>query len=131
MLRGPQGTLFGRNSTAGVIHYVTRKPGNEFEGELSAQYGSYNQVILQAAAGGAVTDGLRARFAVKYNRDDGFQKSTVTGSRFGKTDAVAGRVILQADISPSIQVETKLAYSHNEGQTAIHGCRSLRHPDHP
>ena len=131
VLRGPQGTLFGRNSTAGVIHYVTRKPTDDFDGELSAQYGRFNQVILQAAAGGAVTDGLRARFAVKYNRDDGFQKNTVTGSRFGKTDAIAGRVILQADLSPSVQVESKIAYSHNEGQTAIHRSYFVLDPNNP
>ena len=65
VLRGPQGTLFGRNATAGVVHYVSKRPTDHFEGDLSLQYGSFNQLILTAAAGGPVTDGLRARLAIK------------------------------------------------------------------
>lgn len=120
VLRGPQGTLFGRNSTAGVIHYVTRKPTDDFNGEASVQYGRANQAIIQLAAGGAVTDGLRARFAIKYNRDDGLQKNTVTGSKFMKTNAIAARVIVQADLGTAAMLEVKANYSHNAGQSPIH-----------
>jgi len=131
VLRGPQGTLFGRNSTAGVIQFVTRKPSDDFQGEMSLQYGRANQVIAQLAAGGAVGEGLRARFAIKYNRDDGLQKNTVTGSRFMKTNAIAARAIIQADLGPSAMLEVKASYAHNEGQSPIPRPYFVLDPNNP
>jgi iron complex outermembrane recepter protein len=131
VLRGPQGTLFGRNSTAGVIHYVTRKPTDELSGDISLQYGSANQTIVQIAAGGPVTDGLRARFAIKYNRDDGFQRNTVNGDRFMKTNAIAARAIVQADLGPDAMLEFKLSYATNDGQAPIHRPYFVLDPSNP
>lgn len=131
VLRGPQGTLFGRNSTAGVIHYVTRKPSDVFEADIGLQYGRDNQTIVQLAAGGPVTDGLRARFAVKYNRDDGLQRNTVTGSRFMKTNAIAARAIIQTDLADSVMLELKLNYAHNDGQSPIHRPFFVLDPTNP
>lgn len=131
VLRGPQGTLFGRNSTAGVIHYVTRKPTDEFSGEASFQYGRANQTIVQLAAGGGIAEGVRGRFAIKYNRDDGLQKNTVTGSRFMKTNAIAARAILQADLGPSTMLEIKANYAHNDGQSPIHRAYFVLDPNNP
>jgi len=131
VLRGPQGTLFGRNSTAGLVHYVTRKPTEDFNGEASAQYGRFNQVILQAAAGGPLAEGVRARLAVKYNRDDGWEKNTVTGDRFAKTDAIAGRLVVQADLGPKAMFEGKLSYAYNDGQSPIHRPYFVLDPANP
>lgn len=131
VLRGPQGTLFGRNSTAGLVHYVTRKPTADFSGELSAQYGRFDQVILQAAAGGPITDGVRARAAVKYNRDDGWQRNTVSGDGFAKTDAIAARLILQADLTQDVMLEGKLSYAYNDGQSPIHRPYFVLDPSNP
>jgi len=131
VLRGPQGTLFGRNSTAGLVHYITRKPTDTFEGELGAQYGRFNQVILNMAAGGPVTDWLRARFAAKYNRDDGWQKNIATDTRLGKTDAIAARVIVQADLAPDVMLEGKLSYARNDGQSPVHRPYFVLDPKNP
>jgi iron complex outermembrane recepter protein len=116
VLRGPQGTLFGRNTTAGVVHYVTRKADrDEFNGRASLQYGSYNQVIGELAVGGGIAPGLRFRVAGKYNRDDGWQKNTVTGKRHAKTDALGLRGNLQADIGDVLTVELGAHYAKNDG----------------
>ncbi len=131
VLRGPQGTLFGRNATAGVVHYVSKRPTDHFEGDLSLQYGSFNQVILTAAAGGPVTDGLRARFAIKYNRDDGWQRNLAYGNRVAKTDAIAARTFVQADLGPDWMAEIGLNYSHNDGTTPIHRPLFILDPNDP
>src|SRR5690606_6967970 len=59
VLRGPQGTLFGRNTTGGLVQYVTKKPSHELEGYVSAEYGDYDKAVLEGAVGGPLTDKLR------------------------------------------------------------------------
>jgi iron complex outermembrane receptor protein len=70
VLKGPQGTLFGRNATGGLVHYVTKKPTREFEGYAGITYGSYNHTRIEAAVSGPLSDRVSARFAVKHNRFD-------------------------------------------------------------
>lgn len=72
ILKGPQGTLFGRNATGGLIHYVTRQPTDEYEGFFDATYGAYNQVRMEGAFGGPITDRVRFRVAGLFNRYDGY-----------------------------------------------------------
>ncbi|MEO1657827.1 MAG: TonB-dependent receptor [Pseudomonadota bacterium] len=72
VLRGPQGTLFGKNASAGVINVVTKRPTDEFEGELRAAYGSFNEVNLYGAVSGPLTDRVRGRVSAYSNRRDGF-----------------------------------------------------------
>ena len=72
VLKGPQGTLFGRNATGGLIHYISRKPTREVEGFGDITYGSHNQVRFEGAVGGPLSDTLAARVSVLYNRHDPF-----------------------------------------------------------
>lgn len=68
ILKGPQGTLFGRNATGGLVHYITRKPTREFEAFVEALYGSYNQARIEAAVSGPLGERLSGRLSVMYNR---------------------------------------------------------------
>lgn len=73
VLRGPQGTLFGRNSTGGLVHYVTRKPTSSLSGGASLTYGSYDQIKLDGAIGGPLSgDKVLGRIAVAANYYDGY-----------------------------------------------------------
>ena len=74
ILRGPQGTLYGRNATAGAINIISRAPGDEVEGYAKASYGKWNRRQIEVAAGGPITDGVKARIAAKYLNDDGYTK---------------------------------------------------------
>ena len=76
VLKGPQGTLFGRNATGGLVHFLTRKPTEEFEGYVDATYGSYDQVRLEGAVGGPISDTLRFRLSGLYNKNDGYVKNS-------------------------------------------------------
>ncbi|WP_105255245.1 TonB-dependent receptor [Pseudoalteromonas sp. T1lg75] len=94
VLRGPQGTLFGRNTPAGLVKFDTVKPSQEFEGYGSVSYGSRGAIDFEGAVGGALTDRLSTRVSVLWqDKDDyidnvapGFEQKDVLG---GYTDQAA------------------------------------------
>jgi len=98
VLRGPQGTLFGRNTTAGIIKVQSKKPTQDFDASISASYGSFDSTDLRVAVGGGLTDTLSARVAfLQQDRDDwidnkapGFEQDDQLGG-YGET---AGRIQL-------------------------------------
>ena len=76
VLRGPQGTLFGRNATGGVVQYVTRgATDEEFNGYMEASYSEYDRKTVEAAFGGALGSNVRARFAGRWEKGDGYVQS--------------------------------------------------------
>ncbi|MEJ8566136.1 TonB-dependent receptor [Elongatibacter sediminis] len=70
ILKGPQGTLFGRNATGGLVHYVSRRPTREAEGFADFTYGSYNQIRFEGAVGGPLSDTVSGRMSVLYSYYD-------------------------------------------------------------
>ena len=71
VLRGPQGSLFGRNTTAGIVKFDSYKPTQEFEGRVKVDAGSLGTINVEGAVGGGLTDTLSGRVAVLVqNRDD-------------------------------------------------------------
>jgi iron complex outermembrane receptor protein len=75
VLRGPQGTLYGRNATAGVINVISARPKDVFGGDASVEYGNYNTVRLNGAVNTPLTDGVALRLAGTFNRHDGFTET--------------------------------------------------------
>jgi len=98
VLRGPQGTLFGRNTTAGIIKVQSKKPTQDFDATVSTSYGTYGSTDFRLAVGGGLTDTLSARVSLlQQDRDDwidnkapGFEKEDELGG-YGET---AGRIQL-------------------------------------
>ena len=88
VLRGPQGTLFGRNTPAGIIKVQSKKPTQDFDASLSASYGSFDSVDMRLAVGGSLTDTLSARVALLQqgreewidNKAPGFEQDDELGS---------------------------------------------------
>lgn len=72
ILKGPQGTLFGRNATGGLVHYVPVKPGEDLNGYMEVGYGRFDRVEVEGAVGGRISETLSARVSVLYNERDGF-----------------------------------------------------------
>jgi len=91
ILRGPQGTLFGRNATGGLAHFITRKPSQEADGYAKVTLGDYNQIKFEGAAGGAITDNLSARVSVSTHDNDGYITNRLGGDLNNANDR-AGRV---------------------------------------
>lgn len=72
VLKGPQGTLFGRNATGGLVHFITRKPTNETSGYLDLEYGDYDQVKVESAVGASLTDSINYRIAGLYSSNNSY-----------------------------------------------------------
>ncbi|MDQ2075911.1 TonB-dependent receptor [Marinimicrobium sp. ABcell2] len=79
VLRGPQGTLYGRNTTGGLVHYISRKPTDTLEAAASVSYGTFNEMIVEGMVSGPLSDGIRGRLALKSTTNDGWQTNTIGG----------------------------------------------------
>ncbi len=97
VLRGPQGTLYGRNATGGAVNFVSRKPTPEWDGWARAGYGSWETTKFEGAFGGPIADGLGIRAAILKNDSDGWMKNKVTGNDVNGSDELAWRVLIEAD----------------------------------
>ena len=99
LLKGPQGDLYGRNTTGGAINFVSRKPSDVTDVELETGYGNYGSWHVDGAVGGAISPTLTGRIAMQtVHQDSGWQTNYVTGRKVGKIDRSAMR--MQLDWKP-------------------------------
>jgi iron complex outermembrane receptor protein len=115
VLRGPQGTLYGRNAVGGAIKYVTRRLADEPEMRLKASYGSYNQVDLVGTASTPLGDSLKLGATVASLTRDGFGKNRTTGDEHYDKDLFAYR--LSAEWQPADKWLVRLAYDKSDDQS--------------
>ena len=95
VLRGPQGTLFGRNASMGAVVLNTTEPKDEFSGRMQASYGSYNRVRLSGILNLPVTETTAIRLSSVYYRADGVGRNELDGSRIGKENGFSIRGALR------------------------------------
>ncbi|HKX22634.1 MAG TPA: TonB-dependent receptor plug domain-containing protein, partial [Rhizorhapis sp.] len=88
VLRGPQGTLYGRNTIGGAVKYVTKRLGHDFEGKVRAAYGSYNQIDLVGQISIPLTETLSIGGAVAYYQRDGYGENLTTGAEHYDKDVI-------------------------------------------
>lgn len=100
VLKGPQGTLYGRNSTAGAVNFITRKPTDSFEALIEATVGNFGQLDAEGFVSGPISDSVRGRVAVSSKQSDGHIKTigtrgyeNVGGEDFGTDDNGVPRVV--------------------------------------
>lgn len=123
VLKGPQGTLYGRNTTAGAIRFSSRKPTDTLSGDVSALYGRFNEVRIEGGVGGPIAgDVLTARISGLYHRNDGTTFNRVTGHRVNNINLWAGRGIL--DFKPDADTLVRLTV---HGGANNGGARQFQH----
>jgi iron complex outermembrane recepter protein len=116
VLRGPQGTLFGRNSTGGLVHIISEQPGDAFTGYATVTYGEYDLRTLEAAVGGPLTEKLRARVAFQTNNQDGWFKNRI-GPDLADQNNYAGRAIIEFEPTLGIKLNLKIYGSSNNNES--------------
>lgn len=72
VLKGPQGTLFGRNATGGLAHFITRKPTEETDGYIELEYGDYERMRVEGAIGGSLSDSVQGRLSAQWTQQDSY-----------------------------------------------------------
>lgn len=117
VLRGPQGTLYGRNANGGVVNFITRAPTGQFEGYALASYGNYNEARLQGMINVPITDKVRARAVVDWNkRGDGFVKNIVPGGQdLDKAETISGRGRIDLMPTEDFKIELKGEFLNSDG----------------
>lgn len=105
VLRGPQGTLFGRNATGGLLHFISAKPTQNFEGAAEIAYGRFDQRRLEAHVSGGLSESLSARLSGFYSKSDGNLRN-LAGPDLGAENRLAGR--LQLLFAPTDDTEWHL-----------------------
>lgn len=124
VLRGPQGTLYGRNTNAGLVHVYSARPAEEFEGYGEIQVGNYGQIVTEGALSGAIADGIRGRLSVKYNKNDGYQENLGSGGGdFRATDVFAVRGQLAFDIGDSAELLLRASHSQQRNTGTLYNMR--------
>lgn len=99
ILKGPQGDLYGRNTTAGQINFISRGATEEFGAGFTASVGNYEAIDVEGYVTGGITDGVRGRLAFRtVHSGEGWQKSTTRDDELGKDDVTALRGTLEFDL---------------------------------
>jgi iron complex outermembrane recepter protein len=123
VLRGPQGTLYGRNTTGGAIKFASRKPTDQLSSNVSLLYGNYNDIRLEGGIGGPVVDDkLNVRVSGLYENRDGTTKNRVTGNKVNDIDMWAARAIVDFTPTDSSLLRLIVHGGQNNG-----GARQFQH----
>ncbi len=121
ILRGPQGTLFGANTTGGVVNVVTKQPTGEFGGEAQLTYGNYNRIEVNAALNFPITDNLAGKISVLHTGRDGYFTNIADGTNLGSVDLSTIRGYLRYDNHSNYNATLIAEYgrSRNGSQTNL------------
>ncbi len=126
VLRGPQGTLYGKNTIGGAIKYISRGLRSDFNGFGSLTIGNYGQRDIKAAVGGGLggSEYLRGRISIADLHNDGFGENIVTGDPVSDKDVTAYRLSLGAYVTDNFDLQ--FALDHMKDGSGVRGAQMLQ-----
>lgn len=111
VLKGPQGTLYGRNTTGGLVNYIVNRPTDEFEAHIKLDAGSFQRFGFESVISGALSDTVSARLALGTQQSsEGWQESVSRNATLGEVDRSSAR--LSIDWAPSPDFSAEFTLSH-------------------
>ncbi len=126
VLKGPQGDLYGRNTTAGQINFISRKPTDEFEAEINFGVGRFSVLDAEGYLSGPVSESINARLSFRTEQSSkGWQKSTTRDDELGEKDVLAVRALFDLSINDDASLLLNVHYvddgSDNRANTSYDG----------
>jgi iron complex outermembrane receptor protein len=118
VLRGPQGTLFGRNTTGGAINVIVKKPGESYGGFAEVGYGRFDQVTARASVDVPLSPTFLSKVSAYYSDDNGYVKNVTTNETLNDERGYGGRLALRA-ISDKLTWEGAATFMHAAGSNLI------------
>lgn len=114
VLRGPQGTLYGKNTPGGAIRLITRTPGDEYEAQAGLLMGSYGRWQAKAYVSSPLTDDFALGFSVLHDESDGYVTDPVDGKEYNNEDTTVARVKGNWDVSDDVNVVFSMDYTKED-----------------
>lgn len=131
VLRGPQGTLYGRNATGGSINVITHKPSEETEGYARLTAGNYDLIKLEGAVGGSLTDTLQGRLALRSVDRGGYGENIADGSDIDDAEQQSIRGQLRWLASDSVDINLSLEHHEEDDANYIPKFRAASYDPAP
>ena len=118
VMRGPQGTLFGRNTIGGAVSIISKRPSEEFEGYAEVTGGNYDRIDGKLSLSGPVSERMRLRLTAASQNRDGHVKRLVTGEREGSKQAIFGRLVAEVDLAENFQATASIDITETNEEAA-------------
>ena len=130
VLKGPQGDLYGRNTTAGQINFISKKPSEDFSAGVTMSYSSFQTVDVEAYLNGGISEAVNGRLAIKTTQSGkGWQQSLTRDDELGKKDVTAVRAMFDIRFNDAADLLLNFHYvddqSDNKANTAYDGRQSV------
>ena len=119
VLRGPQGTLFGRNTTGGAVNVIMKRPSETLGGYIEAAYGAYDKKLIRGSIDLPLSDGIQMKISGYFQDDDGYVRNTTTGEKLNDSDMAGIRGALQVKVTDRLTWNIAAAYMRNDGENLI------------
>ncbi len=128
VLRGPQGTLFGRNTTGGAVNVILKKPSDKLGGYIEAAYGAYHKKLVRGSIDLPFSEGVQFKLSGYYQKDDGYVHNTTTGETLNDSDLAGIRGAVQFKFTPELTWNVSAAYMRNDGENLLNFVCDPKNP---